>query len=190
MEYPDARSRATGLAVPEAALAKKVVVILFKIGLRDDPEPFVMHDTESPIDIVDVKRDGISTRASVEQRIGIMDVDLGLQKRSADGHVRLRVIGKFNADDITFKESVIRQLQQFEATFIMAENQTGDCAVDRIDDRQGNDPQIVPFKTPHQIMQGTNAILEQQTKLPQTRPVPTAGGLGIGWNLVSKIHRH
>ena len=103
-----------------------MVIIVEQIVLGNDAMSLFGERSQTEVDIVDVERDRSTPTAVVKQRIGVVNVELGLQQRKADFDVRLRVVGELDADEIGFKGRELRELEDLASPLVVVEDQTGD----------------------------------------------------------------
>src|SRR5580704_10472011 len=118
-----------------------------------------------------------------------MDVEFCLQQGHADLHIRLRIGAELDADQIGLEKLEVREFEELLRPLIVAQNEACDREVDRIDDRQRDHAQIVPFDVPQQLMQRADAVLHEDAELPQAGPIAAAGGPRFGLRLPAVAHR-
>src|SRR5580704_14855037 len=118
-----------------------------------------------------------------------MDVEFCLQQGHADLHVRLRIGTELDADQIGLEKLEVRELEELLRPLIVAQNEACDREVDRIDDRQRDHAQIVPFDVPQQLMQRADAVLHEDAELPQAGPIAATGGARFSLRLAAVAHR-
>ena len=108
-----------------------------------------------------------------QQRIGVMDVDLGLEQRHAHVGQRLRAGGQLDDQQLVLGESVLVEGQDLPALLRVAQDQPEDRAIGRVGDRQADDPDLRALERPIDLQQLPHAVLEEDRELRDRRPAST-----------------
>src|SRR6185437_4231049 len=125
-----------------------------------------------------------------QERIGLDDVDLGLQERGADLQQWLRAFAEFHADQVAFDHRQAGALENLAALLGMAEQEPHEGALRRIDDRQRHDADLAALESPHDFQELSYPVLQEHGELPNRGVVATARGRDRGTRAFSKIHEH
>ena len=98
-----------------------------------------------------------------QQRIGLHDVDLGLQQGGADFQERLRPLGQFDADQIALDDRQAGPLQNLSPLLGVAQQEANQGAFGRVGDRQGHDPHAAPLESANHFQQLPYPILQERS---------------------------
>ena len=150
-------------------------VVVQQVTFRDEVEAFFFEGPHGEIDIVDVEGDG-SLPIAIEEGVGVLDVDLGLEQGDADLEVGLRVLGEFDSDEVDFGEGELGEFEDFAAPIGVVHNEADDGAIDRVGDAEGDDADLVAFEVPQERMEAADAVFDKDRELAEGGPGAGAGG--------------
>ena len=106
---------------PNSSARRLVSDLSGEVGLAEHLEAHVVQRHAGLLDVVDVHRHGRAAARMDEQGIGIMNVDLGLQKRHAQVGKRLRAGGQLDHQQLILGKRVLVQDQDLAALLGMAQ---------------------------------------------------------------------
>src|ERR1700722_7062782 len=118
-----------------------------------------------------------------------MDIQLGLQQSHANSDVWLWISAKLHSDHVRLEKLEVGKSKQLLRTLVMIQDDASNREIDRIDDRQGNNAEVVAFDMAQQFMQRADTVLHEDAELTKARPIATAGGRIFGLCLASVTHR-
>ena len=108
-----------------------------------------------------------------KQRIGIVNVDLGLQERHAQVGKRLRAGGKLDHQQLVLGKGMLVEDQDLPALLGMAHNQPQDRAIGRVGDRQPDDLHSRTLERTIDIEQLAHPVFQENRILGDGRPAST-----------------
>ena len=136
-----------------------------QVGFRDEAVTEFLERVDGEIDIIDVERDSAVAFAAIEERVGVVDIKFDTQEREADLEVGSRIVGKFDADEITFREGEVGEAEDFTAAVGIVDHDANDGAVDGIGDAESDDFQLMPFQLTEEIVETSDAVFHEDAEL-------------------------
>ena len=147
-----------------------------QIRLAEDIEPHLMEGPAGLFIIIDVHGDRRTSPGMEDERIGIVDVDLGLEKCLAKLDQRMGTVGQLDGHQLVLGKRVLVQGKDLAALLGIAQDQAQNRAVRGVGDRQTDDLDLRPLKRAHDLQQLADPVLEENRELSHSRPGPAMEG--------------
>jgi len=146
-------------------------VVEGQICLGNHRKAFRVERLHRQIGIVDHQSDGGVAMRSDDQRVGLNDVDLRSQQRSADLQERLRAVREFDPDQVRLDHGQAGTLQDLSPLFRVAEQKANEGTFGGIVNGQSNDADFTPLKSSYDLEQLADAVLQKHGELANRRVI-------------------
>ncbi len=144
-----------------------------QIGLAEDLESLGVERDAGLLDVVDVQSHRRPAPGVDDQRVGVMDVNLGLDQSRAEVDQGMRAVGHLGDQQLVLGEGQLLELEDLPALLGVAEDHPDDAAVGRVGDREADDFDLRALEAPDQFEELADPVLQEDRELRHRRPVAT-----------------
>src|SRR5687768_13171279 len=150
-----------------------------QIAFADQREALLDQQPGSERWIVDVQRQRRTARAE-QERVGVVDVDLGGEQRGADGDQRLLLLlGEFDREEVRLAERKAGFPEHGAGGVRFGADQPDERGVGRFLDGEGNDAAAALLQRAEHHLEAADLVLEEDGELPDAGRFKTRAGFGL-----------
>src|SRR5215470_11618515 len=106
-----------------------------------------------------------------DQRVGVVDVDLGLKKGHTELGERMSTGRQLDGNELVLRERVLVQGEDLPALLGMAKNQPHNRTIRRVGDGQSNDLDLAALEGADDFEELPNPVLQKDRELGHSWPV-------------------